>query len=40
VKAAPEIRKMENLSDILNNGTKEDILNFARTANLYDESTF
>lgn len=31
---------MENLSDILNNGSKEDILNFARTQNLSDESAF
>jgi len=31
---------MENLSDILNNGSKEDILNFARTQNLSDESVF
>ena len=40
VKVAPEIRKMENLSDILNNGSKEDILDFARTQNLRDESAF
>ncbi|EAS01818.2 hypothetical protein TTHERM_00565630 (macronuclear) [Tetrahymena thermophila SB210] len=40
VKQFNEIKKMENLSDILNNGSKEDILQFAKTQNLHDTQAF
>ncbi|KAL4487468.1 hypothetical protein ABPG72_006988 [Tetrahymena utriculariae] len=40
VKQFNEIKKMENLSDILNNGSKEDILKFAKTQNLHDTQAF
>lgn len=40
VKKKRTIKKMENLSDVLNNGSKEDILKFAEQSNLYNKEQF
>ncbi|EGR27080.1 hypothetical protein IMG5_201970 [Ichthyophthirius multifiliis] len=40
VKKKRSVQKMENLSDILNNGSKKDILSFAQKSNLYNKEEF